>query len=288
MSVARSALHSRPACSACAAASGCPNASRGDPCRERRDAIGLLAIAAELLVEQDRRQPIDARLERRLAVLVPEEARVAQPRRQHALGVARDDLRLLRLHVRHGEKRRLQLAVVVHHREVVLVMNHRRRQHFFGQLEELDRECARRRRTDTRRGRAPPAAATTAPRPVALTAAAQLARVRLELAADLRLALAAIEDDEVLEQPRLVVLERLDLDRAAGAAARRQEPMAVGVRTRADVLHRRSLRQLGSADDERARRGRRRGGPASESAARTPDRPCRPRGTRPSASASET
>ena len=110
-------------------------------------------------------------------------------------------------------------------------MNHRRRQHFLRQLQELDREVPGddRRILDEvghflqqRRLRGDEAA----------DAAAQLARVRLELAPDLRLALAAIEDDEVLEQPRLVVVERLDLDRAAGAAARRQEAMAVGVRRR--------------------------------------------------------
>ncbi len=83
------------------------------------------------------------------------------------------------------------LPVVVHHREVVLVMNHRRRQHFLRQLEELDREVTgddgrvldqvghflqqRRLRGDQ-----------------AADAAAELARVRLELAADLRLALGAV------------------------------------------------------------------------------------------------
>ena len=180
-------------------------------------------------MEEDRGQPVDARLERRLAILVPEESRVAQPRRQHALGVARDDLRLLRLHVGHGQERRLQLALFIHHREVVLMVNHRRRQHFLGKLEELDRDVPgddrrvldevrhflqqRRMRRDE-----------TADPP------AQLARVRLQLAADLLLALGAIEDDEVLEQARLIVVERLDLDGATGAAAGRQEAMAVGVR----------------------------------------------------------
>ncbi len=125
----------------------------------------------------------------RLAVLVPEEPRIAQPRRQHALGVARDDLRLLRLHVGDRQERRLQLPLVVHHREVVLVMNHRRRQHFLRELEELDREVPGddRRVLDEvghflqqRRLR----------RDEAADAAAELARVRLELAPDLRLALA--------------------------------------------------------------------------------------------------
>src|SRR5688500_16877332 len=82
-------------------------------------------------------------------------------------------------------------------------------------------------------------------------AAAKPAGMRFELALDLRLALAALQDDEVLEEPRFVVLERLHLDRPAGAAARRQEAMTVGVRAGPDVLHRWSLRQLRAPNDER-------------------------------------
>ena len=193
------------------------------------DALGLLAVGAQLLVKEDGRRAASMRDSSvRLAVLVPEEPRVAQPRGQHALGVAGDDLRLLGLRVGDRQERRLQLAVLVHHREVVLVVNHRRRQHFLGELKELDREVPGddRRVLDEvghflqqRRVR----------RDQTADAAAQPARVRLELAPDPRLALGAVEDDEVLEQPRLVVLERLDLDRPPGAAARRQKAMAVGV-----------------------------------------------------------
>ena len=53
-------------------------------------------------------------------------------------------------------------------------------------------------------------------------------RLRVELARDLVVALAALEDDEVLEQPRAVLVERPHFDRAPGAAARRQEPVPVG------------------------------------------------------------
>jgi hypothetical protein len=106
-----------------------------------------------------------ARLERRLSILVPEEASVAKPGRQDTFGIARDDFRLLRLHVDDGEKRRLQLAVLIHHRKVVLVMNHRRRQHLFRQGQELDREVTRNGRRDIRRDPALPAAAKTARQP---------------------------------------------------------------------------------------------------------------------------
>ncbi len=113
-----------------------------DPFGKRGDAIRLLAIAAELFVKQDRGQPVDARLERRFPIRVPEEARVAEPRREHTLGIARDDLRLLRLHVGDREKRRLQLAVLVNHRG----------------------GNGRRSPTDIRRDPAPPAAMPNGPR----------------------------------------------------------------------------------------------------------------------------
>jgi hypothetical protein len=93
-------------------------------------------------VEQDGREPIEPRLEGRFAILVPEESRVTKPGRQDTLGVARDDFRLLRLHVRHGEKGGLQLAIFIDHRKVMLVVNHRRRQHLFRQLEKFDRKMA--------------------------------------------------------------------------------------------------------------------------------------------------
>ena len=75
--------------------------------------------------------------------------------------------------------------------------------------------------------------------------------MRFELAPDLLLALAAVEDDEVLEQPLLVVVEGLDLDRAPGPAARRLEAMTVSIGPGPDVLHRRPLRLIGPPDHER-------------------------------------
>src|SRR5215510_8256514 len=74
--------------------------------------------------------------------------------------------------------------------------------------------------------------------------------MRFKLAPNLRFTLATIEDDEVFEQPRLVVVEGLDLDGATGASARGEEAMPVGIRPRADVLDEWTLRALGPADDE--------------------------------------
>ena len=73
-------------------------------------------------------------------------------------------------------------------------------------------------------------------------AALQPLRLRVELARDLVVPLAALEDDEVLEQARAVLVERAHLDRAAGPAAGREEPVAVGDRAGRDVLHLRALR----------------------------------------------
>jgi hypothetical protein len=103
-----------------------------DPFGERRDTLRLLPVAPQLLVKEDGRKAIDPRFEPRLPILVPEKSCVAEPRREHALGVPRDDLRLLGLHVDDSEKGRLELAVFVHHRKVMLVVDHRRRQHFLG------------------------------------------------------------------------------------------------------------------------------------------------------------
>ncbi len=132
----------------------------------------------------------------------------------------------------------------------MLVMNHRRRQHFFGELEELHRHVPGDDRGvfDEVRDLAQQRGLS---REVGTDPAAKPPRVRFELTTDLLLALAAIEDDEVLEQPLLVVVERLDLDRAPGPAARGLEAMSVGVRPGSDVLHRRALRLLRPPDHER-------------------------------------
>ena len=76
-------------------------------------------------------------LELDLAVRLPEELRVAQSRRDDALGVLRDQALVRRLRVDHREERLLQLAGVVHHREVVLMMHERGGQDFVRKLQEL-------------------------------------------------------------------------------------------------------------------------------------------------------
>ena len=78
--------------------------------------------------------------------------------------------------------------------------------------------------------------------------AAKPPRVEVELTNDLLAAFFAVEDHEVLVQPRAIVVERLHFDRATSASAGREEPMAVGDRSTSDVLHERSRGQLGAAD----------------------------------------
>ena len=82
-----------------------------------------------------------------------------------------------------------------------------------------------------------------------LDAPAEPARVHLEVARDPVAALGVLEHDEVLGELRLVLVEAADLDRAAGAAARREKPVAVGQRARLDVLH---LRSGGAGDAARS------------------------------------
>ena len=77
-------------------------------------------------------------------------------------------------------------------------------------------------------------------------APAEPPRVRLELARDAIAALGVLEHDEVLGQPRLVFVEAADLDRPAGATARRQKAVPVGQRAGLDVLDQRSRRVRGA------------------------------------------
>ena len=165
--------------------------------------------------------------QRLLPIALIEELRVAQPRRQHALHVARDHVGLLGLHVEHRQEHRQQLALVAGDREEMLMVNHRRRQHFLGQLEELLAERARGddRILDQVRHFFEHALPDQRPRDASAAAPA----FGIELARDAIVTLVAIEDDEVLAKPLAVVVEALDLDRAPGPPAHRQEAVAVGV-----------------------------------------------------------
>ena len=143
-----------------------------------------------------------------LPIGLPEEPRIAQARRDDPLRVPRDGALVVRFGVDDGEKRVLQRAVLALDRKVVLMMNQRGRQHFLGELEELVRESARDDRwvLDEIGHFVQQAGIAVARR--AADASLQPLRFRVELAGDLVVPLAALEDDEVLEQPRAVLVER--------------------------------------------------------------------------------
>ena len=92
---------------------------------------------------------------------------------------------------------------------------------------------------------------------LARDAAAAAPRLAVELAGDAFLALGSLEHDEVFGEPLAIVVEPLDLDRAPGAAARRQKAMAEGDGARSDLLHQRTLRAAACDKSKTARRGRR-------------------------------
>ena len=157
-------------------------------------------------------QPVEARLERVRAIRLPEELRVAQARRDDALGVLRDDPLVGGLRVDDGEERFLERARLGHDREPVLVMHERRREHFFGKDQEPGVEEA----GDDRRV-LDEVGHLFDERGVILQvhAPAEPARVHLEVARDPVAPLGVIEDDEMLGQPRLVLVEAADLDRTS-------------------------------------------------------------------------
>ena len=216
MSVARSALASRPAGRGASAASAAPERVLRHPPREPLDALGLLPVASELLVEQDRVEPRDAALERHLAVRVPEEPRVAQPCREHALGVAADHLGLLRLHVGHGQKPRAQRPVPRPTPETSAGGESSSSSALLPAARGTRARSDPARPSDTPPGPAPRSSRPDCRDGRAVDAHAQSAGLELEVADDALAALVAIEHDEVLGEPRAIVVEGLHLDGAAG------------------------------------------------------------------------
>ena len=130
------------------------------------------------------------------------------------------------------------------------MVDHRRRQHFFGKRQEFRRERAGHHRwifdevRDLVEQRRMMRRRTADP-------ASEAARLRFETSRDPILAFLPIQHDEVLGEPRLVIFKRTHFHGPAGAAARREKPVAVGEGGRDHFLHRRRLRQLGAANRKR-------------------------------------
>src|SRR5207245_6320470 len=72
--------------------------------------------------------------------------------------------------------------------------------------------------------------------------------LHVELARNFVVALAALEDDEVFEQPGPVFVERAYFDRVPRPAAGREKAMSVGDGARRDVLHLSGLCRRGASD----------------------------------------
>ncbi len=226
-----------------------PEHLAGQPGRQRREPAGLGLVAAQPLVEEHRVETRQARLEPDAAIGVPEEPGVAQPGHEDPLQIPRNRAPVVGLRVDDGQERRQQPPGVVDDREVVLVVNHGRREHLFRQLEELRGERAGNdRRVLHQVGHFLQQARPGGRR--AAHPAAQAPRVRVEFAGDLGVAVLTLENDEVLEQLRPVLVERPDLDRPARPARRGEEAMAVRDGRRADVQHEPALRRFEAPDGE--------------------------------------
>ena len=113
----------------------------GDPLGQVGHALRFGAVAPEPFVEQQRVEPVEPVVKPVRAVGVPEEAGVAQPRHEHALGVAGDAGDVVARRVGDRQEVRQESAAGIDHREVVLVVHHRGRQHFVRELEELPRKA---------------------------------------------------------------------------------------------------------------------------------------------------
>ena len=108
--------------SCCRRSTGADNPLLHQPPSQLRHPLDLVRDRAQLLVEGDALQLPGVIRKARLAVLLPEEARIAQPRAQH-LSVAGDDRRatILRLDIGGADEGRGQLARCIAQHEIFLV-----------------------------------------------------------------------------------------------------------------------------------------------------------------------
>ena len=182
MSVVRSAFASRAAVAACAATSGRPKTSRRDPRRQLLDPLGLVAVAAQLLVEEHRVQPLEPGLERASCGPASQKNFASRSRAATTRSAFFAMTPLVGGCVlTTARNASFNVARLGHHRKVVLVVHERRRQHFLGQREERRDRRSRRRRRDTRRD---PRLPRRAPAwSFSVHAAAEAAGVHLQLAA---------------------------------------------------------------------------------------------------------
>ena len=220
----------------------------GDPFGQVGHAVRFGAVAPEPLVEQERVEPFEPVVKPARPVGVPEEAGIAQPCHEHALGVARNAGDVVARGVGHRQEVRQQPAAGVDHREVVLVVHHRGRQHFVRELEELLRKApGHHRRMLDQVGH------LAGQRRLCLDGrdrAAGLAGAGGELARDAGAPLRAIDQHVGACETLPVVGERRHLDRLPGLALPGEEAVPVADAARADRRYARRLRRCRATDDE--------------------------------------
>ncbi len=102
----------------------------------------FVEVAAQVFLEGDRLQHLDAVAQRNLLIGVPEEAGVVEAGAQHALVAVANQAIGIAAGVEHGEKMRQQLAVGIFQREIFLVIAHHRHQDFIGQRKVFRIEIA--------------------------------------------------------------------------------------------------------------------------------------------------
>ena len=221
----------------------------GDPLRQVRRPLRLGPVAAEPLVEEQGVEPVEPVLEPLRPIRIPEEARVAEPGHEDALGVVRDAGDVVSRRVGDGQKVRQQRAAGADHREVVLVVHHRGREHLVRELQELPRIG-----TGDHRGVLDQIGHLAGERGLPLDGCDRAADPRGaggELAGDAGTALAAVDQHVGARQPLPVVGERRHLDRLARLPVTGEEAVAVGDVAGPDRGHAGRRRTRRPADHER-------------------------------------
>ena len=112
------------------------------PTGEALHAQSLLVVAAEIFLERDILQQLDAITQSLLLIGLPEKARVVEACAQHAFVAMSDQALGIARRIEHRQKMRSELAIRIFNREILLVVAHHRDQHFFGQSEKLGIEIA--------------------------------------------------------------------------------------------------------------------------------------------------
>ena len=106
----------------------------------------LVVVAAQIFLEGNVAQQLDALAQGLLLVGLPEKAGIVKAGAQNAFVAVADQSIGIAGRVEHREEMRQQLSVRIFDGKIFLVVAHHRDQHFFGQFEEFGIEAAQDRR----------------------------------------------------------------------------------------------------------------------------------------------